>query len=227
VAVEVAPGVTVGGRLFPASPNAPLLVFFHGNGEIAADYDELAPLFTWLDVTLLVMDFRGYGRSGGQPGARTLLGDAVLAFKATGAVAREHGLEPTRQVVMGRSLGSAAAIQVACQVTENLDGLIIESGFADTGGLLTRMGVRMAGFDEARDGFDNLGKISRVNAPTLVIHGEEDRLVPVVDGRALYERCGAVRKRLLVVAEAGHNDLLAVGMSQYLGAIRDWMAAIV
>jgi alpha-beta hydrolase superfamily lysophospholipase len=220
VGLEVEPGVIVGGRLYPAAPEAPAILYHHGNGEIAADYDDIAPLYTRMGITLLVMDYRGYGRSDGTPSAHNLLTDAVTVFDAVFGVLAEHDLAPARLVVMGRSLGSAAAIEVALHAGERLTGLIIESGFADTFGLLARLGVRVQGADEEQDGFGNAAKMGRVTTPTLVIHGQADVLIPASDGQALYRHCAAPRKRLVLIPNAGHNDLMMVGMSRYLGAIR-------
>ena len=223
VAVEAAPGVAVGGRLYPAGREAPAILFFHGNGEIAADYDGIAPLYNRLGITLLVMDYRGYGRSGGRPTASSLLADAVLAFEALGTILAGNDLAPDRLYVMGRSLGSAAAIEVARHAGERLAGLIIESGFAHTFALLARLGVRLPGADEERDGTGNLVKIARITTPTLLIHGQADVLIPPADGEALYEHSAAQDKRLVLVPGAGHNDLLMVAVGTYLEAIRQFV----
>jgi pimeloyl-ACP methyl ester carboxylesterase len=219
VAVEVAPGVAVGGRLYPASFRAPAILYFHGNGEIAADYDDSAFLYTRLGISLLVADYRGYGTSGGQPTARHLLADAVTMFGQAGRLLEEHGLAPSRLYVMGRSLGSAAAIEVALHAGERVAGLVVESGFADTFGLLARMGLRLAG-DEERDGFGNAAKIGQIQAPTLIIHGQNDVLIPAADGRALYSASAAADKRLVLIPGAGHNDLMWVGRTAYFDAIQ-------
>jgi len=160
VAVEVEPGVSVGGRLYPAGAQNPAILYFHGNGEIAADYDDLAEYYTDLGITLLVIDYRGYGVSNGTPTASTVLTDAVTVFNAVGGILESHGLSPKRLYVMGRSLGSAAAIEVALHAGEQLAGLIIESGFAQTFPLLARLGVVVQGADEERDGVGNAVKIS-------------------------------------------------------------------
>jgi alpha-beta hydrolase superfamily lysophospholipase len=76
--VEVEPGIVLGGRLYPAAPDSPAILFFHGNGEIAEDYDDIAPLYIQMGITLLVMDYRGYGTSGLT--ASHLLSDAVAVF---------------------------------------------------------------------------------------------------------------------------------------------------
>jgi pimeloyl-ACP methyl ester carboxylesterase len=223
VAIPVEAGVSVGGRLYPAAAGDPAILFFHGNGEIAADYDDIAPLYNRLGISLLVVDFRGYGRSGGSPTAANLLADAVEVFRQTPALLASHDLDPVALYVMGRSLGSAAAIEIAAQRPDGLAGLILESGFADTLALITRLGVRITEPDMQMDLFDNGTKVGQVIAPTLVIHGESDVLIPAADGRTLYQNCGAVDKKLLLIPGGGHNNLMMVGLETYFQAIRDFL----
>lgn len=220
VSVEVEPGIAVGGRLYPASPEAPVILYFHGNGEIAADYGDIAPLYTRLDITLLVADYRGYGRSGGTPTSSNLLTDAVTVFDALDGAFEDQGLSPSRVYAMGRSLGSAAAIEVAVHAGDKLAGLIIESGGWDTVGLLARLGVRLQAGEQARDGFGNRAKMRLITIPTLIIHGENDVLIPAADGQELYRSSAAQDKRLVLIPGAGHNDLMMIGMAQYFEAIR-------
>jgi pimeloyl-ACP methyl ester carboxylesterase len=227
VSVEVEPGVAVGGRLHSAADNSPAILYFHGNGEIAADYDSIAPLYTRLGITLLVVDYRGYGRSGGAPTADALLADAVAVFDDVGRIFAENGLAPMQLYVMGRSLGSAAAIEVALHAGGQLAGLIVESGFADTFALLTRVGGRIQGLehlDEEQDGFGNPAKMSRITTRALVIHGQNDVLIPASDGHELYRCCAALDKRLVLIPGAGHNDLMMVGMAQYFEAMRAFVS---
>jgi fermentation-respiration switch protein FrsA (DUF1100 family) len=224
ISVEVGQGVSIGGRLYPARPESPTFLYFHGNGEIAADYDDLAPLYTQLNITLLVMDYRGYGTSTGTPTAANLLADAVTVSKTLRRIFQENDLASSHFFVMGRSLGSAAAIEVAQNNPEDLAGLIIESGFADTFALLARLGIRVQGANEDRDGFSNLSKIGQVSRRTLIIHGEEDELIPPSDGQALYAHSASGDKRLLLIPGAGHNDIMMVGTSQYFGAIREFVS---
>ena len=219
LSIEVEPGITAGARLFVADRTAPAILYWHGNGEIAADYDGLSALYTDLGITLLVVDYRGYGSSDGTPTCSNLLSDAVKVYDALGGVWREHDLSPSRLYLMGRSLGSAAAIEVAASLGEHVDGLVVESGFADTFALLSRLGIRIQGADESRDGFDNAAKAERVTIPTLIIHGQSDVLIPAQDGRELFRRCAAEDKRLVLIPGAGHNDLLLVGREVYMDSI--------
>jgi hypothetical protein len=222
VRIPVADGVAVGGRAFIASAEGPVVLYFHGNGEIAADYDGIAPLYTRLGLTLLVVDFRGYGTSDGTPTASSLIADAAAVHQALPEVLADLGLTPSRVYVMGRSLGSASALEIAQRAGDGIAGLIIESGFAHTFPLIARLsGLRAEGADESRHGFGNLDKIARVTVPTLIIHGVEDWIIPVEDGEALYEHSAASEKRLVTIPNAGHNDLLMIGRRPYFEAIAE------
>ncbi len=223
VRVPVADGVSLGGKLFVAAPTAPLLLFFHGNGEIASDYDTIASFYTDLGLSLLVIDYRGYGASDGVPSATALVDDAVAVFARAGELCAGHGIEPERLYVMGRSLGSAAAIEVAVRAGDGLAGLILESGFAYSFPLIERIGfLQLPDAYEDRDGFGNLAKIDRIELPTLIIHGERDWIIPIGDARALYETSPAAKKRLVKVPGAGHNDLMMLGRKLYFGAIAEF-----
>ena len=163
--LKSSPAWSSAARLYPASAEAPAILYFHGNGEIAADYDFVAPAYTALGLTLLVIDYRGYGASDGTPTATNLLLDAVAVFEAASDVFEDNLLSPAQLYLMGRSLGSAAAIEVALQAGERMAGLIIESGFADTLALLTRLGVRVPEVDEGQAGFSNYGQDGTYHNP--------------------------------------------------------------
>jgi len=218
--IPVADGVALGARVHGAGPEAPTILFFHGNGEIVGDYDDLGPVYTGRQITFLPVDYRGYGRSGGRPSASHLIEDshAVLDF-VTHWLEQQGCCGPL--IVMGRSLGSAPALELAARRFDRVDGLILESAFAHTGPLLEKLGIfPHEPFDEAR-GFRNLAKMGQVCVPTLIIHANNDRVIDVSEAHALYEACGA-NKSMLIVPGATHNDLLAVGFDRYLEAVADF-----
>lgn len=222
VRIPVADGISLGGKLFIAGPKAPLVLFFHGNGEIASDYDTIASFYTELGLSLLVVDYRGYGTSDGTPTATALVRDALTTFERIGDVLAEHSVQPERLYVMGRSLGSAAALEVASRAGNGLSGLILESGFAYTFPLIERIGfLQLPDAYEQKDGFGNLEKIDRVRLPTLIIHGERDWIIPIGDARALFEASPSADKKLVKVPGAGHNDLMMIGRRAYFGAIAE------
>jgi alpha-beta hydrolase superfamily lysophospholipase len=213
-------GVVIGARFYPAGSKAPTIVYFHGNGEIAGDYDGIAPLYTERGINLLVADYRGYGHSTGTPSLTAMLGDAETVFSAAGSRLQAEGYEGERWI-MGRSLGSASALAVAESAGVEVGGVIIESGFADALALLHRIGVpvRPTSQAEAENAQFNVRAIGRVAVPTLIIHGEDDQIIPVAEGRRLYEASSAGRKELLVIPQAGHNDLMWRDTEGYMRAI--------
>jgi len=220
VRVGVGKGVAVGGKIFVASPDAPVVLYFHGNGEIAADYHSIAPLYQQFGITLFVVDFRGYGTSDGAPGATALIDDAWTCFEQAPSILAEHGVQTEQLYVMGRSLGSAAALEIGSRATAGLAGLIIESGFAYTFALIERIGfLQIPDAYEAKDGFGNLEKIAAIDVPLLLIHGERDWIIPIADAEALYEASSAKQKSFVRVPGAGHNDLMLIGQQDYFAAI--------
>ena len=123
---------------------------------------------------------------------------------------------------MGRSLGSASALEIGVYARNGIAGLIIESGFAFARDLVARLGGPAPEVpDDGRIGLGHLAKIQQIEVPTLILHGEDDWIIPVADARALHQHSGAADKRLVTVPGAGHNDLLWVGAVEYFSAIRE------
>ena len=218
--IPVAENVVVGARFHPAAAAAPTILFFHGNGEIVADYDELAPFYQRQGVNFFPVDYRGYGRSTGAPTVSAMMRDchAILAF------ARQWLLEMGFRgplIVMGRSLGSASALELAAAYPGEVAALIVESGFDYAGPLLQLLGVNLAaiGFREMT-GFRNIDKIRAYPGPTLIIHAEHDHIIPMSDGQALYDASAATDKTLLKIPRANHNDILLQGFAAYMAAVQ-------
>lgn len=219
VLIPVASGVVIGARFYAAAASKPTLLFFHGNGEIVADYEELGPLYTQRGLNFFPVDYRGYGRSTGTPTVAAMMSDChlILAFIREWL---QHRNFSGPLLAMGRSLGSASALELAASHQDRLDGLILESGFAHAGPLLELLGVDLQalGFSE-EVGFRNVDKIRQWTKPLLVIHAEHDRIIPWAEGLELYDACPSREKTLLKVAGAGHNDVLSVGFSAYMEAV--------
>ena len=220
VLIPVAENVVIGGRFFVADTNAVNLLFFHGNGEIVDDYNDLGPLYNQLGINFLAVDYRGYGRSTGTPTTSAMLQDshAIFQFVNRWLGDQQHS---GALLVMGRSLGSACVLELVQHYPEPIAGLIIESGFAYTGPLLHLIGIdtEALGFQESQ-GVQNLEKIKTFAKPTLIIHAENDHIIPFSDGEALYAASPAADKRLLKIPQANHNTIFAVGLKEYMAAIQ-------
>ena len=226
VSIDVGEGVQIGGRLHTASKTAPTLLFFHGNGEIVADYDDLGPFYKGMGINFLPVDYRGYGRSTGTPTVTAIMRDChtIFAF-ARDWLGKYRCAGPL--VVMGRSLGSASALELASHYEKDIAGLIVESGFAYLVPLLELLGVdaEALGFRE-EEGFHNVDKIRGFQKPTLIIHAEGDHIIPFSDGQALYDASPAREKTLLKIPGANHNDIFMRGFSAYMEAMKALMEKV-
>lgn len=228
--VQVEPDVALGYRLYVQAPDAPLVLFFHGNGEVAPDYDFGARLYAAVGLSLLVVDYRGYGWSTGRPLFSTLLPDALAAADALPEVLAAANIQAdVPLVVMGRSLGSAPAVHVAYRRRERFRALLIDSGYADTPSLFTQRGVVLP--DDVLTNpelpFNNVNKVREMDdMPLLVIHGQQDELLPVRHAQALYEASRAPHKFLYTVAGAGHNDLILVAGQSYIARVKSFLTPV-
>jgi alpha-beta hydrolase superfamily lysophospholipase len=203
----------------------PNILFFHGNGETASDYESIGPVYNQIGVNLFVADYRGYGRSGGEPTLTSMIEDAHPIFEGFKRLLRERGFSG-KLFIMGRSLGTASAVELASHYQSQLSGLIIESGFANVFNLLDYLGfpLKALGIDVPETP-SSLDLIRKISLPTLVMHGEYDQIVPVEEGKALYDGIGAKDKRLLIIPGVDHNTIFMGGMEQYLQALKDFVSA--
>ncbi|MGD8369276.1 MAG: alpha/beta fold hydrolase [Desulfobacterales bacterium] len=219
-------GAVIGGYLHPNKNSDTLVLFFHGNGEIAADYGALAHLYTGCGASFWVVDYRGYGRSTGAPSYTRMRSDAEAVLADLPALEAASEIRFGRIVVMGRSLGSASAIHLAAVLRDRVHGLVLDSPFADGPALIRRLGgpevdpALTPGFE------DNIDQMKTCSLPVLIIHGTEDWIIPISDAEALYDACPSAEKRLVKIRGAGHNDLLVQGYGTYFSAIRSFLESI-
>ena len=223
--IKVADGISIGCRFYPSQTDSPNILYFHGNGETAPDYDYIAPVYQTRGINLFVADYRGYGASDGSPTCTDMIKDAHPTYQGFVAFLRDCGYRGDI-FVMGRSLGSAPAIEIAYHYQNQLRGLIVESGFAIGRNQFERLGAYHL-IEEYKDpiGFGNDLKIKEVTIPTLIIHGEWDEIIPVTEGKALLELSGAVEKHSLFIPRAGHNDLMMIGIRPYMEAVAKFTRA--
>ena len=110
--IPVEKDVVIGARFHPAGKSAPTILFFHGNGEIVADYDDMGTMYNRMGINFLAVDYRGYGRSTGSPTLTSMMKDSHLIFTwVKGWLAEEN--HNGHLFVMGRSLGSASTLELS------------------------------------------------------------------------------------------------------------------
>ncbi|MFP3999698.1 MAG: alpha/beta hydrolase [Desulfobacterales bacterium] len=224
IEVPTSDSATLSCRFYKTAPELPHILFFHGNGEIAADYDPLGPVYNEYELNFLVADYRGYGKSTGDPGVANMLSDAHVIFDAVlKKLEKEDRTGPLW--LMGRSLGSAPALELAYARSADFSGLIIESGFAHTVSLLMHLGldVRSMGIEESSV-FSNAAKIADYTGPVLIMHAEHDHIIPLDHGKTLYQNCASGLKDMEVVKGADHNTIMLVAGHGYFRRIRDFIS---
>lgn len=220
--IEVESSIEVHARRYPSPEAKATMLFFHGNGEIVADYDGLAAYYCGLGVEFIVCDYRGYGKSGGAPSLRTVLKDSHIIYDTlnnTGKLRQHVG-------VMGRSLGSASAIEL-CVHHPEICFCIIESGYADPIPLVERRGLKIDGITAEEEAlFNNSTKISQVRCPVLIMHGADDFLISPKEAELNYKKAGAEAKFLEILEGVGHNDMMMAPQNSYFSNLQRFLDSV-
>lgn len=217
-------GARLHGWLVQADGGAPAatIVYFHGNGGNLSYVGWLAEELAGRGFDVLLFDYKGYGRSEGAiTDERSLYEDADAVYQF---LTVEQGRRPERLVLYGQSLGAAVAVDLASRQT--CGALILESGLSsasDVAALLLPWAPRLL-HRLGSNRLDAARKLARVTRPVLVAHGDADDIIPVEQGRALYE-AAREPKRLVIVPRAGHNNLVATGGDAYLDQLAEFIRA--
>ena len=197
-------------------PGDRVLIWYHGNaGNIGHRLHNARWFVDRLGVSVVLVDYRGYGRSGGSPDEAGVYADGLAVYDTVAA--RE--VRPERVVLFGRSLGGAVALEVALR--RPAGAIALESVFRSVRALAREHYPFVPGF-LVRTRMDNVAKVARVEVPLLVLHGDRDSIVPLSHGQELFARV-AGPARLHVIAGAGHNDTYLVGGEPYAEAWRAFL----
>jgi pimeloyl-ACP methyl ester carboxylesterase len=212
------------GWWMPAATNAKVLLYLHGNGiNIGANVAH-ANRFHQLGFSVLLIDYRGYGRSeGGFPTEARVYQDAAAAWNY---LVKQRQIKPSQIFLYGHSLGGAIAIDLAVQHPEAA-GLIVESSFASIREIVEHQGrFWMFPVDLVlNQRFDSISKVRSLLVPVLFIHGTGDSQVPAAMSQQLYA-AAPEPKQLVLISGAGHNDVAEVAGSQYFQAVQKFVQQV-
>ncbi len=208
------------GWWMPGQEGQPVLLFCHGNaGNISHRLDNIVRLHR-LGVSVLTFDYRGYGLSQGRVSEKGFYLDAVAA---QAQARRRADSRRAKLVVFGRSLGGVAATYIGAH--HPCDGLILESTFTHLGAM-ARVHFHLPFLESGlKKRFRAVEWIGRVEAPVLFIHGDQDDIVPLDLGRALFQAANQP-KEFYVLQGAGHNDTYLVGGEAYFAKLRAFWEAL-
>ncbi|MFZ5877169.1 MAG: alpha/beta hydrolase [Nitrospirota bacterium] len=212
-------GITLHAWHLP-NPDAPRTVLdLHGNGGNLGDRVTQYARWYRMGLAVYAVDYRGYGRSHGAPAEQGLYRDARAAWAdLTGALATA----PERIVIAGRSLGSGPAVQLATEVRPA--GLVLESPMTNIPEMARAVYPFLPVSLLVRSRFDNLRKIRDVACPVLVIHAEQDEIIPPSMGRRVFE--AAHEPKQWASVPGGHNDFDDVSTDAYLAAWRTFLGSL-
>lgn len=204
-----ADGTKLFGWYVEATADRPVILWCHGNaGNIINRLDNLREL-SRIGLSVFIFDYRGYGRSQGRPSEEGLYQDAIGAHDY---LTRQRMIRPERLIVFGRSLGAAVAAELAAQ--KPAAGLVFESSFPSIeavarfhyGGLPVHW---LLGAE-----FRLLDRLPQLSLPKLIIHGDQDDIIPIELGRQVFE-AAKPPKSFYVVNGADHNNTHQVGGASY------------
>lgn len=188
-------------RYFSHPQAQAVVLYCHGNVGTVDKWALLAERLSQMHrVSILVFDYRGYGRSTGFPNEKGILRDAEAARQW---LADENGIEPADVVLMGRSLGGAVAVHLASD--GGARGLILESTFSSLPDVAQRHAAWLLPEWNMTQRLNSAEKITRYSGPLLQTHGDSDHLIPLKLGKELFAAAPGP-KRFVVVPEGTHND---------------------
>jgi len=219
-------GDTVSYRLFlpPESKEVQAVVYnFHGNAEVCTDIGPMAEHFHSVGAALLSIDYRGFAWGSGQAKLTALCPDAELCWKGSQEVLDAAGCGSAKRIMMGRSIGATCAVHLAYKHAADVYGLIVDSGLMSIKQLpmVAMLAPQVLGpqasalFPKINEPFDTFGKLASLSCPTLVMHGDQDEIVPVNQGVQCHECCASPDKKLLRWPLAHHNDVLSIAASEW------------
>lgn len=205
-------GVTIHAWTIRPDVRKPIIIFFHGNaGNISHRVDRAAWLLKEIEASIMLVEYRGFGRSEGKPSESGLYRDARAAYEW----ALADGRQASSIVAAGESLGCAMAIELALK--REVGAVLLEAPFLSIPDMARQIIPLPVGF-LLRTKYENKSKIGKLKAPLFIAHGDRDDVVPFSHGQSLYD-LARDPKTFYRISGAHHNDTYPVGGAPYRRAI--------
>mgnify|MGYP001218225020 CR=1 FL=1 len=226
ILVEVESNTNIGIRLFLKDKKYPCIIFFHGNGELAQEYDDIAEYYNSYKLNFIVCDYRGYGLSDGNPTKDNLHKDSRKIFEYINTYLKDNKYTG-KIIIMGRSLGSASACEIIDNYSNNIDGCIIESGFATEFSFLKLMQIEPTDINfKLEDGFMNLEKLKTYKKPLFIIHADLDDIIPFSQAEMILIESPSKIKNIFKVNGANHNNIIMIAREEYFIKIKSFIDSV-
>ncbi len=200
---------TIFGWYIDSGPSSPVLLWCHGNaGNVSHRLENIRRLHQ-RGISIFIFDYRGYGRSTGVPSEAGLYQDALASYDY---LIQQRRISFERLIIFGRSLGSSVAVEVA--VKRSTAGLIVEGAFPSIQAMADHHYYGLPAKWILDVDFNLDKKVRLLRVPLLVIHGEQDSIVPMAMGKQVFD-AALEPKQWYVVKGAEHNDVPYVGGESY------------
>jgi len=216
VRLQTEDGVSLHAWYVPATGSRTLL-FFHGNAGNVSHRLGSIKVFHDLGLSVLIIDYRGYGESEGRPTEVGTYRDAEAAWRY---LTETRGVSPGRIVVFGRSLGGAVAAWLAARTRPA--ALIVESAFTSVPDLGQELYPWLPVRWLSRFDYPTRRYVADVRAPVLVVHSRDDEIAPFHHGEAIF--AAAPPPRTLLELEGTHNEAHVRSEQRYIAGLRDFLA---
>jgi hypothetical protein len=225
--LETADGVKLSGWLIPLRQGQAkavnsargVVLFLHGNGGNISHRLGSLELFHRLGLSILIIDYRGYGQSEGSPGEQGTYLDAEAAWRY---LVEEQQIPANQIIVFGESLGGGVAAWLA--QTHAPRGLILVSAFTS----VPDMGAQVYPFLPvrllARVHYNTLARLPEIHCPVLIVHSRDDEVVPYSHGQQLFAAANAPKEFLEI--RGGHNEGLMISAAQYEAGLADFIGKL-
>ena len=210
-------GVKLNGWFIPAPIEpAGTIIYCHGNAGNISHRLEILKMLNNLGVNVLIFDYRGYGKSKGSPSEKGTYLDALAAYEY---ISVRPDVDVNRITVYGRSLGGAVATDLAANA--DVRAIIIDSAFTSASDMAKEIYsfLPISSFMSIK--YDTLSKVADLDMPKLVIHSEDDEIVPFAHGEKIFATAGQPKE--FYSARGGHNDGIILYMDQYQDRVGEFL----
>jgi len=221
--IRVGANIEIGCRFHLSDKDYPNLIYFHGNAELVSEYEEFAKIYNQLGINFIPVDYRGYGFSSGEPTFSTMVSDANKIFINIKNSLKEKGYLKLIYL-MGRSLGSASVLEISNNYSNDIEGVIIESGFAYISPLFELFGISPSQLEiEPEKSLNHIEKVKKYHGPLFIIHAKQDQIINFKEGVDLYENSQSIEKLNYWVENAHHNNIIQIMGMEYFKLIKKFI----
>lgn len=213
---ETKDGVMLHGWFVPAEDSFATILYCHGNAGNISHRVEIARMFNQRKMDFFIFDYRGFGKSKGMPTEKGTYLDAQAAYDF---LINKKGIGKSRIVIYGKSIGAAIAIDLATKT--DAAALISESSFLSTKAMAREIYPYLPFWLFIRSKYNADRKINKVNIPKLIIHSQNDEIVPFAHGQKLFDLAKPPKE--FYVMRGGHNDAFYIYSDECMQRIVDFL----